>query len=146
MAPIKTRISTPVIKRFILTRWYSMTIIIRTVAEGWLLVNFTGWKRAHQKLKLVWNMVRTSSDTQISRTFGGFFKDKLQFQGLRFIVLINLHFLTPFDHPIGWNKSWSHSWFLLLRPSLITLFYTTFCNKTLQNDWVWLAIASEVQK
>ena len=29
---------------------------------------------------------------------------------------------------------------------LITLFYTPFHNKTLQNDWVWRAIASEVQK
>ena len=26
------------------------------------------------------------------------------------------------------------------------IFYITFCNKALQNDWVWLATASEVQK
>ena len=101
MAPIKTRISTPVIKRFILTRWYSMTIILRTVAEGWLLVNFTGWKRAHQKLKLVWNMVRTSSDTQISRTFGGFFKDKLQFSRTK---------IYSFNKSAFFNPLWSPYW------------------------------------
>ena len=65
--------------------------------------------------------------------FSRIFKDKLQFSRTK-IYLINRHSSTPVDHPIGLNSSWSH--FLLLRPSLITLFYTTFRNKTLQNEWV----------
>ena len=43
-------------------------------------------------------MVCTTSDKQISRTFQGFFKDKLQFSMVK-IYLINRHSLTP--HPIG---------------------------------------------
>ena len=88
-------------------------------------------------------MVCTTSEKQISRTFQGFFKDKLQFLRTK-IYLINWHSLTPFDYPIGYNMSWSNLQFLL-RPLLITLFYTTFHNKTLQNDWDDLQfIASEV--
>ena len=45
-------------------------------------------------------IVCTTSDKQISRTFQGFFKDKLQFSRTK-IYLINRHSLTPFDHPIG---------------------------------------------
>ena len=66
--------------------------------------------------------------------FSRIFKDKLQFSRTK-IYLINRHSLTPLDHPIGVNSSWSHLRFLLLRPSLITLFYSTFH-----------CIASEVQK
>ena len=40
------------------------------------------------------NMVRTASDKQISRTFQGFFKDKLQFSRTK-IYLINWLSLTP---------------------------------------------------
>ena len=46
------------------------------------------------------NMVRTTSDEQISRTFQGFFGEKLQFLRTK-IYLINQHSLTPFDYPIG---------------------------------------------
>ena len=46
------------------------------------------------------NIVHTTSEEQISRTFQGFFKDKLQFSRTE-IYLINQHSLTPFDHPIG---------------------------------------------
>ena len=53
------------------------------------------------------NMVHTTLDKQILRTFHGFFKDKLQFSRTK-IYLINRHFLTSFDHPIGQNTSWSH--------------------------------------
>ena len=45
-------------------------------------------------------MVHTPSDKQISRTFQGFFKDKLQSLRTK-IYLINLHSLSPYDHPIG---------------------------------------------
>ena len=46
-----------------------------------------------------WHTVRTTSDKQISRTFQGIFKDKLQFSRSK-IYWINQHCLTPFDHPI----------------------------------------------
>ena len=45
-------------------------------------------------------MVDTTSDKQISRTFQGFFKDKLQSLRTK-IYLINSHSLSPYDHPIG---------------------------------------------
>jgi len=45
-------------------------------------------------------MVRTTSDKQISRTFQGFFTDKLQFLRTK-IYCINSHSLSPYDHPIG---------------------------------------------
>ena len=45
-------------------------------------------------------MVRTTSDKQISRTFQGFFKDKLQLLRTK-IYLINLHSLSSYDRPIG---------------------------------------------
>ena len=45
-------------------------------------------------------MVRTTSDKQISRTFQGFFQDKLQFSRTT-IYSINRHSLTPF---------WTHYW------------------------------------
>ena len=85
-------------------------------------------------------MVCTTWDKQISRTFQGFFKDKLQFTRTK-IYLINRHSSIPLKH-------WSH-----YRPKHVmesfTIFYffghTTFRNKTLQNNWVWLIIASEVQ-
>ena len=44
-------------------------------------------------------MVHTTSDKQISRTFQGFFKDKLQSLRTK-IYLINSHSLSPYDHPI----------------------------------------------
>ena len=44
------------------------------------------------------NMIRTTSDKQISRTFQGFFKHKLLFSRTK-IYLIHPHSLTPFDHP-----------------------------------------------
>ena len=46
------------------------------------------------------NMVRKTSDKQISRTFQGFCGEKLQFLRTK-IYLINQHSLTPFDYPIG---------------------------------------------
>ena len=89
-------------------------------------------------------MVRTSSEKQISRTFQGFFKDKLQFSRTT-IYSINRHYLTLFWTPY-WLKNamesftiftfFSHGWSHYL--------ITTFRNKTMQNDWLWLAIASEV--
>ena len=45
-------------------------------------------------------MVRTTSDKEISRTFQGFFRDKIQLSRTK-IYLINRHPLTPFDHPIS---------------------------------------------
>ena len=41
------------------------------------------------------NMVRTTSDILISRTFQGFFKDK------DILILQTRHSLTPFDHSIA---------------------------------------------
>ena len=61
-----------------------------------------------------------------TNTFQGLFKDKLQFSRTK-IYLINRHSLTPVDHPIGLNWSWSHLRFLLLQPSLITFFYRKRC-------------------
>ena len=43
-------------------------------------------------------MVRTTSEKQISRTYQGFFKDKLQLSVIK-MYLINRHSLTP--DPIG---------------------------------------------
>ena len=45
-------------------------------------------------------MVHTTSDKQISRTFQGFFQDKLQFSRTA-IYSVNRHSLTPF---------WTHYW------------------------------------
>ena len=85
-------------------------------------------------------MVCTTWDKQILRTFQGFFKDKLQFTRTK-IYLINRHSLIPLKH-------WSRYWPKHVMESF-TIFYffghTTFRNKTLQNNWVWLVIASEVQ-
>ena len=73
-------------------------------------------------------MVHTTSDKQISRTFQAFFKDKLQFLGLRF-------FLTLF---------WTHYWLKHIMESFTTLTSSAmvhhiilyyFPHKTLQNDW-----------
>ena len=68
-----------------------------------------------------------------TNTFQGLFKDKLQFSRTK-IYLIKRQSLTPIDHPIGLNSPLSHLQFLPLRPALNTLFYTTFRNKTLQNE------------
>ena len=106
-----------------------------------------------------------ATDKQISRTFRGFFKDKLQFSRTK-IHVINRHSLTPFWSPC-WLKHVIESFTIFTSsaivvsfaavirvvtrhssrnaPPLITLFYTIFHNNTLQNDWVWLTIASEVQ-
>ena len=46
------------------------------------------------------NKVCKTSDKQISRTFQGFFEDKLQFLRTK-IYLINQNSLTPFDYPVG---------------------------------------------
>ena len=64
-----------------------------------------------------------TSDKQISRTFLGFFKDKLQFSRTK-IYLINWHsFTSPRPHPkpfwspyCGLNTSWSHLRLLRLPP------------------------------
>ena len=53
------------------------------------------------------NMVCTTSDILISRTFQGFFKDKLQFSRTK-IYSKNRHSLSPFEHLIGLKKSWIH--------------------------------------
>ena len=45
-------------------------------------------------------MVRTTEEKQIARTFQGFFKDKLSFQGLRFIQEIGI-LQPPREHLIG---------------------------------------------
>ena len=67
-------------------------------------------------------MVRTISDKHISRTFQGqitVFKD--------WNLCNKSAFVNPlFDYPIGKNTSWSRLRFLLLRSTLITLFYSTF--------------------
>ena len=61
-------------------------------------------------------MVRITSGKQIQKIFTDFSRTNYRFQGQ--------------------NTSWSYLRFLLLRPSLITLFYTTFRSNTLQNYWV----------
>ena len=94
-----------------------------------------------------------TSDKQISRTFLGFFKDKLQFSRTK-IYLINWHsFTSPPPPPqtllitLLRLKHVMESFTTFTSSSIVlTFFYTTFRNKTSQNDWVWLAIASEVQK
>ena len=71
-------------------------------------------------------MVRTTSDKEISRTFQGFFRDKFQFSRTK-IYLINRH-QPPLITLLG--KTRHGVIYLLLRRSLIRLFYTTFRNKT----------------
>lgn len=76
--------------------------------------------------------------------FSRIFQEKNDgFQGLR-IILKNQHCLTP-SWTVNWLKHVMKSLqFLLFQPSLHYIIYTTFRNNTLQNDWVWLAISSEV--
>ena len=92
-------------------------------------------------------MLGTTSDKQISRTFQGFAKDKLQFSRTD-IYSINRHSLTvPF-----WTSYWLNhvtEWciILLLRPWLIVLPSMLLSTKILmENDWVWLTIVFEVQR
>ena len=92
-------------------------------------------------------MLGTTSDKQISRTFQGFAKDKLQFSRTD-IYSINQHSLTvPF-----WTSYWLNhvtEWciILLLRPWLIVLPSMLLSTKILmENDWVWLTIVFEVQR
>ena len=95
------------------------------------------WQRLCPSIFVIY-MVCTTSDKQISRTFQGFFKDKLQFSRTK-ICLIKSAFFNP--HLITLLDKTRHG--------VIYDFYvfghTTFRNKTLQNNRVWLAIASEVQ-
>ena len=71
---------------------------VRYSFEGswWTLQNSTScqYKRPITYKCAGKNMVRTASDKQISRTFQGFFKDKLQFSRTK-IYLINWLSLTP---------------------------------------------------
>ena len=71
---------------------------VRNSFEGswWTLQNSTScqYKRPITYKCAGKNMVRTASDKQISRTFQGFFKDKLQFSRTK-IYLINWLSLTP---------------------------------------------------
>ena len=71
--------------------------IIQILLQIQHLIPHFGYMLAVMKCGLVHGTV---SDKQISRTFQGFFKNKLQFLGTN-IYLINPHSLTPFDHPIG---------------------------------------------
>ena len=51
------------------------------------------------------NMVRTTSDKKISKTFQGFFKDKLQFSRTKiYSEFKNQHSLIPFWTPHEWLK------------------------------------------
>ena len=104
--------------------------------------NFSGEKKYHKDFQgvyfasicektLTWFV---QLQTNHFKDFSRIFNDKLQFSRTK-IYLINRHSLTPVDHPIGLNSSWSHLRFLVLQLLLITLFYTTFH-----------CIASEVQK
>ena len=88
------------------------------------------WTANHWSIYFIGSidMVHTTSDKQISRTFQAFFKDKLQFLGLRF-------FLTLF---------WTHYWLKHIMESFTTLTSSAmvdhiilyyFLHKTLQNDW-----------
>ena len=71
---------------------------VRNSFEGswWTLQNSTScqYKRPITYKCAGKNMVRTASDKQISRTFQGFFKDKLQFSRTK-IYIINWLSLTP---------------------------------------------------
>ena len=86
-----------------------------------------------------------ATDKQISRTFRGFFKDKWQFSRTK-IHVINRHSLTPFWSPCRLKRVIES--FTIFTSSAIVdyiILYYIFHNNTLQNDWVWLTIASEVQ-
>ena len=58
------------------------------------------------------------------------------------IYLINQHFLTPFDHPY-WLKHIMESFTIFTSSAIID---HVILYDFLQNDWLWLAIAYEVQK
>ena len=98
------------------------------------LVWINGSNSAPQYLSFTW-FVQLETNK-----FQGFFKDKLQFTRTK-IYLINRHSLIPLKH---WSRYWPKH---VMESFMIFYFFghTTFRNKTLQNNWVWLVIASEVQ-
>ena len=97
-----------------------------------------GSNSAPQYLSFTW-FVQLETN-KFLRTFQGFFKDKLQFTRTK-IYLINRHSLIPLKH---WLRYWPKH---VMESFMIFYFFghTTFSNKTLQNNWVRLVIASEVQ-
>ena len=83
---------------------------------------------------------------KIQGLFKDFSRTNYTFQGLRFI-LKKLAFFKPLLNTLSAKTRHGVIYhFFLLQPWLITLFYTTFCNNACENDWVWLATASEVHK
>ena len=85
---------------------------------------------------VVLNMVHTTSDNQILRTFQGFFKDKLQFLRIE-IYSINWHSLTLFWTP-HWLKHFTRSFTILTSSAMMVdhiiiaklLSATTLCKMT----------------
>ena len=130
-------------------------IIIQSV------INTTAWKKkseCSQKESNQWLsgylskcMVCTNSDKQISRTFQGFFKDKLQFSRTE-IYLINLHSLTPINHPVKLKhimESFIKDFYFFSRHWSIKLFnnYTTARLGMTNNYCIWgTEIAFEIKK
>ena len=74
--------------------------------------------------------------TNFKDFWGGVSRTNYSFEGLTEDLFNKPAFFNPLWSPYWLLRSWNNLRFLLLRPSLITLFYTTFHNKTLQNDWV----------
>ena len=82
------------------------------------------------------NMVRTTSDKQISRTFQGFFKDKLQFLRTKiYSEFKNQRSLIPFWTPHEWLKQAMESFATFSSSAIVDhiIFYfppTTLCKMT----------------
>ena len=82
-------------------------------------------------------MVRIASDKQISWTFPGFFKEKLQFSRTKILYSINRHSLTPFWTPHSLKHAMQS--FTIFTSSAMAdhiniLFY--FPQQHFGNDWV----------
>ena len=118
--------------------------LLRTKQKVFVITPGKNIKRSRQKCKPSdlrvsnFQIFTTTWFVQLQKNnLQGFFNDKLQFSRTK-INSINQHPLPPLITLLAkttW-KSWHHLRFVLLRPSLIPLFYTTFRNKTSQNDWV----------
>ena len=90
-------------------------------------------------------MVRIASDKQISWTFPGFFKEKLQFSRTKILYSINRHSLTPFWTPHSLKHAMQS--FTIFTSSAMAdhiniLFY--FPSTTLWKWLRWLTIALDI--
>ena len=124
--------------------YIQLTLIMSSVGSGSLLCQVTDPKPVSY-LEHCIDMVHTTSDKPISRTFQGFFKDKLQFAGTK-NYSTNQHSLTLFWTPY-WLKHVMESFTILTSSAMVDhIILNYFPQQHFQNDWVWLTIASEVQK